>query len=1731
MARNLSHNLKRVVAGLCAVLVVAGAVPTQPIADIFNSTIVASAVDGLTGSGTETDPFLISSIEDLDTYDSLEKTDTCYYLRLTQDLIAYRIFTFKDNTVLEMDDHIYDGSLYANGCDLTFNNGSITSITPRHGEPCSLKFNNCKIQSFSRDTNATETDNNTIVLNNCEVGTIVGTRSSYCGAAFERCQFTINNCTFHSYLNIQGVVNAVINGGIFEDVKQEGESTNTYHPGWAVSIAENSTVTINGGTFTAQSGQPVLSSSGGSVEVKGGTFNGDYLGGIISTSTTMPLAISGGTFNTPTLWDTATLKKYNSKIEASFTGGTFNTTSKPDTSYLAEGYRYAGSGPWTVLPCIQLGTCSSDGIADQVYNGSAIEPDVAIYDYENRADNPKLVKGTDYTLAYSGDHTSVTDSPVTVTVTGKGDYTGTFTKTFDIVKADAKLTKKPSAKNPKYNGEYQDLINTGTCSAGCTLYYRLQTSEGWSEWMTTSPQAKERGIYTIEYYIKGNDNYNDTEVTTITSELKKGTIPDTSYIRPTQTASTKNLRLIYDPDYELIGTKGEYTGTELSEGTPVLYFVGRGSTYSNIENVKNLDKDGSIEWSEELPTCPDYAGTTYYYLCFKIKSDNDNYDDVIGYVCRSTATSATYSRFCVNQKGTISSIVAPGPVENLYYNGKEQALVTAGGSPEGTTFMYCVTDDSVETAPATTDAGWSEDIPTATQDGTYKVWYYVAGGNNYKDYTPNNENFVEAEISAKLPVDIAGAEVYLDRDQVGSADERPGVDFILVGDEYIDGTDLDVTYGEVVNGVGTVTVTPKEGVFGFIGSATTTYVVGSDIRTTDVTLDYTTAYYTGDDIEPGVTVRLNGRLLTKDEDYTVVYENNRDVGQAAVKIVGNSDNNVAGTKTVSFTIEQKPVSDCDFEPIADQDYTGTALIPSLGISNNGHDLVKGTDFVAFYSGNTNPGTASVLVIGQGNYTGRTYVYFDIKGDLDEPEQGETDYLNAEVSSVIPLNDEGEITTANFTDDRLSVTFGGKRLTLGTDFAVSAVTTDPDTRTGTVTIEGVGKYKGTRTLAFSYSNATQTLTVDSAVLPYITVLDSDNNEVIGNGGVFALTVGERYTVANNTRDDISVQPFYILTLNGADKMEIGKDKTASFEVVDQVDMTLGIHDHKGTLSLNGYCLYSTCEDGDTDSTLVATFRGEDTYVYGDAIDLEVVPEEGYTDQLAVTIVYYNTATGARVTGDELLSRENRQAGTGYRAEAQVVYNNTTYYVTRTFTIVPRELTLTPDPDQGKTYGEADPVIAYTITEGTMPADDDTSFSAYIRRSQTGEAAGEYGYELAGDTDASGSLTVGSFIISLAGDNKFTIEQKTIDVDFGDITMVETDNVPGTVSREITDEVTGDIITAEATVDQPADLSVGEHDYTVSGTTLDNTNYRLGNVSTGKLIVTEADFSDKAQLIDKNTVAYRDFVVFNFLAEITDDSLTEGAYVVFTYNHYGEEKTLRVNIDTSPAGKNGNYYRFSCPLTASEMTVEVTAELYVHGQDHPVSTRERTIKDYSEAVIAGTDDENERALAQALLNYGGYTQVSQGLNTDELAYEGYLTDVSDVEITSAIDFVRPTEAVDGISYYGTSGMFVSAPFNRHYFAVEEGHDITEYTFEINGVKKDPILNTARYYIDSDPDKAYEMDNVQNVVVKKGDEVIMSYSYSMVTYLSIAAEKGNENTKNQAKAMYSYYIAAKAFVEGNS
>lgn len=71
-----------------------------------------------------------------------------------------------------------------------------------------------------------------------------------------------------------------------------------------------------------------------------------------------------------------------------------------------------------------VGDCSIDDIVDRTYDGKAHTPDPVVSDGVR-----KLVKGTDYTVSYSSNINAGTAS---VTVTGKGNYTGTKTKMFTI---------------------------------------------------------------------------------------------------------------------------------------------------------------------------------------------------------------------------------------------------------------------------------------------------------------------------------------------------------------------------------------------------------------------------------------------------------------------------------------------------------------------------------------------------------------------------------------------------------------------------------------------------------------------------------------------------------------------------------------------------------------------------------------------------------------------------------------------------------------------------------------------------------------------------------------------------------------------------------------------------------------------------------------------------------------------------------------------------------------------------------------------------------------------------------------------------------------------------------------------------------------------------------------------------------------------------------------------------
>ena len=72
-----------------------------------------------------------------------------------------------------------------------------------------------------------------------------------------------------------------------------------------------------------------------------------------------------------------------------------------------------------------------------------------------------------------------------------------------------------------------------------------------------------------------------------------------------------------------------------------------------------------------------------------------------------------------------------------------------------------------------------------------------------------------------------------------------------------------------------------------------------------VTLEHTEYEYTGNPIEPNVTVRVEGTLLTLDQHYSLSFADNTEVGQAKATVTGIETAGYTGKVEIPFTIVPK----------------------------------------------------------------------------------------------------------------------------------------------------------------------------------------------------------------------------------------------------------------------------------------------------------------------------------------------------------------------------------------------------------------------------------------------------------------------------------------------------------------------------------------------------------------------------------------------------------------------------------------------------------------------------------------------------------------------------------------------------------------------------------------------------------------------------------------------------------
>ena len=138
-------------------------------------------------------------------------------------------------------------------------------------------------------------------------------------------------------------------------------------------------------------------------------------------------------------------------------------------------------------------------------------------------------------------------------------------------------------------------------------------------------------------------------------------------------------------------------------------------------------------WSMENVT----SSNQMFYNCMQLIGGNGTmWMDIEYFNGYETAMSSTYAiidgkdgkeGYLTHKKGTPVITTAPSAKTNLVYNGENQELITAGTTNFGDLLSYSL--DGVN---------YSADIPTATDAGTYTIYYKVENSDNWNEVDAKN---------------------------------------------------------------------------------------------------------------------------------------------------------------------------------------------------------------------------------------------------------------------------------------------------------------------------------------------------------------------------------------------------------------------------------------------------------------------------------------------------------------------------------------------------------------------------------------------------------------------------------------------------------------------------------------------------------------------------------------------------------------------------------------------------------------------------------------------------------------------------------------------------------------------------------------------------------------------------------------------------------------------------------
>ena len=457
------------------------------------------------------------------------------------------------------------------------------------------------------------------------------------------------------------------------------------------------------------------------------------------------------------------------------------TTAKV-TNYKLDGEKF---GTLTVtVQSIDPGTDPDKPNPD--YTGAKVNsPKDAVYDgnehkwiptVTDKADK-KLKAGTDYTVEYStSDFTNV--GTIKVTITGKGNYTGTVTRTYKITSKSVTVTAEDKTKvfgetDPKLTATVAGTLGNDTVD------YKLSRKDGEAagKYEITVKGDKLQGNYTVTY-VAGT--------LTITSQsIDPGTDPEKP--NPDYTGAKVNSPsdAVYDgKEHKWIPTVTDKADKKLKAGTD----------YTVEYSTKNFKDVGTIDVT--ITGIGNYSGTVK--RSYKVTPKE--------YTVTTDSATKTYSGTALTAGGKVEGIVSGETVE----------FTTTGSQTE------------VGTSKNTYELVWK----------SAKATNYTLAKESIGELTVKAKSIVPDDKDTPES-DKTGITVSEPSDSKYDGKEHKEVLTVTdtkTGKELVAGTDYSVTYSSDLVNAGTVKVTVA-GLGNYSGSFTRTYkITKRSVTLTSVTV-------------------------------------------------------------------------------------------------------------------------------------------------------------------------------------------------------------------------------------------------------------------------------------------------------------------------------------------------------------------------------------------------------------------------------------------------------------------------------------------------------------------------------------------------------------------------------------------------------------------------------------------------------------------------------------------------------------------------------------------------------------------------------------------------------------------------------------------------------------------------------------------------------------------------------